>query len=111
MIHTVTPLELASLVAAEDVDMIDVRDLNEWETGYIPGSRLVPLPQFRENPEAYLQRGKTTVFICAKGVRSMAAAKLAERFGYERLYNLEGGTKAWTAHGLALAGTAAAVAA
>jgi rhodanese-related sulfurtransferase len=108
MILTVTPLELASLVAAEDVDMIDVRDLNEWETGYIPGSRLVPLPQFRENPEAHLRPGKTTVFICAKGVRSMAAAKLAERFGYERLYNLDGGTKAWTAHGLGLAAAAVA---
>ena len=99
MIHTVTPLEVAAL---GDVDLIDVRDLNEWEAGYIAGSRLVPLPKFRENPEAYLQRDKPTVFICAKGVRSMAAAKLAERFGYDRLYNLEGGTKAWAASGLPL---------
>ena len=102
MIATVTPPELARLVHAESVDLIDVREPHEWETGYIAGSRLVPLPKFRENPEAYLQRDKPIVFICAKGVRSMAAAKLAERFGYDRLYNLEGGTKAWTAVGLAL---------
>jgi rhodanese-related sulfurtransferase len=42
------------------------------------------------------------VFICAKGVRSLAAAKLADRFGYDRVYNLEGGTKEWARSGLDL---------
>ena len=49
-----------------------------------------------------MSRG-TTVFICAKGVRSMQAAKLAERFGYTELYNLEGGTKEWARLGLPIA--------
>lgn len=99
MVLTATPTELAALKSTPDIDLIDVRDLGEWETGHIPGARLVPLDQFRADPEAALVRGKTLVFICAKGVRSLAAAKLAERFGYERIYNLEGGTKAWAAEG------------
>jgi rhodanese-related sulfurtransferase len=99
MIASLTPVELATLVKVEDVDLIDVREQHEWDTGHIPGARLVPLGDFRADPEKYLQR-RPTVFICAKGVRSMAAAKLAERFGYENLYNLEGGTKEWIALGI-----------
>ncbi|HTR50683.1 MAG TPA: rhodanese-like domain-containing protein [Kofleriaceae bacterium] len=103
MVLTVTPTELVDLIATQTVDLIDVRNPDEWDTGHIPGARLVPLDQFRADPDAALARGVVTVFVCAKGVRSMQAAKLAERFGYERLYNLEGGTKAWASVGLALA--------
>jgi len=43
------------------------------------------------------------VFLCAKGVRSLQAAKLAERFGYPRVYHLEGGMKEWVRSGQAVA--------
>lgn len=102
MVNTVNPTELAELVSTRNVDLIDVRDRSEWDTGYIAGARLVPLEQFRADPDAALVRGTAIVFICAKGVRSMQAAKLAERFGYEHLYNLEGGTKEWARVGLSL---------
>jgi rhodanese-related sulfurtransferase len=100
MVHAITPTDLAQLVATTDVDLIDVREQSEWDAGHIEGARLVPLAQFRADPDAVLVRGRTIVFICAKGVRSMTAAKLAERFGYENLYNLEGGTKEWARVGL-----------
>jgi rhodanese-related sulfurtransferase len=103
MVHTVMPLDLPALIASRDVDLIDVREQHEWDTGHIAGARLVPLERFRADPEAALVRGRTIVFICAKGVRSMAAAKLAERFGYSDVYNLEGGTKEWARVGLPLA--------
>ncbi|HTL31753.1 MAG TPA: rhodanese-like domain-containing protein [Kofleriaceae bacterium] len=95
MVHSISPTELETLIANQVVDLIDVRNPDEWATGHIPGARLVPLDTFRADPDAYLRHGTTIVFICAKGVRSMQAAKLAERFGYESLYNLEGGTKEW----------------
>ena len=85
------------------MDLIDVRDQSEWDTGHLVDARLVPLEQFRADPDAVLVHGTTIVFVCAKGVRSMQAAKLAERFGYENVYNLEGGTKEWARVGLPLA--------
>jgi rhodanese-related sulfurtransferase len=102
MVRTVTPVELAVLVGTETVDVIDVRDPDEWESGHIEGARLVPLERFRADPDAVLSRGAPVVFVCGKGIRSMQAAKLAERFGYDDVYNLEGGTKAWSRVGLAL---------
>jgi rhodanese-related sulfurtransferase len=100
MVLTITPADLAELLSKQAVDMIDVRNQDEWDTGHVEGARLVPLDTFRSDPDAVLVRGKTIVFICAKGVRSMQAAKLAERFGYENVYNLEGGTKEWARLGL-----------
>lgn len=101
MVVTVQPSELAALLTSSpSVDLIDVRNHDEWDGGHIPGARLVPLDVFRADPDAVMTPNTTTVFICAKGVRSMQAAKLAERFGYEKLYNLEGGTKEWARLGL-----------
>ncbi len=95
MVLTIDTAELADLMGREAVDVIDVRDLSEWESGHIAGSRNIPLETLRDDPEEFLVPGKALVFICKKGVRSLAAAKLAERFGYERVHNLDGGMLEW----------------
>lgn len=102
MVQTVTAADLAELVSDQVVDLVDVRDPEEWHAGHIPGARLVPLEQLRADPDAALAHGVATVFICAKGVRSLQAAKLADRFGYQRVYHLEGGTKEWARSGKSL---------
>ena len=102
MVIPVTSPELAALVATTTVDLIDVRDPSEYAEGHLPGARLVPLDVLRRDPDAALVRGSTIVFVCAKGVRSLAAAKLAERFDYDHVYNLEGGTKEWARLGFEL---------
>lgn len=83
----------------ESIELIDVRDMDEWEAGHIDGVRHVPLELFRADPEAVLVGDTTFVFVCATGVR-MQAAKLSERFGYDRVYSLEGGTKESMRRGL-----------
>src|SRR4051812_40021534 len=90
MVLTINPADLAALAATKAVDIVDVRDATEWDAGHIDGARLVPLDQLRADPDAALARDRSIVFVCAKGVRSMQAAKLAERFGYENVFNLEG---------------------
>jgi adenylyltransferase/sulfurtransferase len=99
MVQAVTASDLAELVSGQIVDLVDVRDPDEWQAGHIAGARLVPLEQLRADPDAALAHDVATVFICAKGVRSLQAAKLADRFGYERVYHLEGGTKEWARSG------------
>jgi rhodanese-related sulfurtransferase len=101
MVQTVTPGGLVELAATQPVDLIDVREPGEG-MGSIHGARLLPLDKLRADPKAALSRDRPLVFICAKGVRSMQAAKLAERLGYERIYQLGGGTKEWTRAGMPL---------
>jgi rhodanese-related sulfurtransferase len=111
MVETLSPQAAVEMMSTQTVDVVDVRDDEEWVTGHLPGSRLVPLSRLREDVEAALTRGATIIFVCAKGVRSLTAAKLAERFGYDRLYNLEGGVRAWEAAGFPLIVEARAAAA
>ncbi|MBL9016398.1 MAG: rhodanese-like domain-containing protein [Myxococcales bacterium] len=99
MVETVTSPELAAMV---DVDLVDVRDERDWVAGHVPGSRNIPLETLRADPDAYLAKDRPVAFICARGVRSLTAAKLAERLGYAKIYNLDGGTSAWARAGLAL---------
>jgi rhodanese-related sulfurtransferase len=104
MVLSVTPAELAALIKEQPaIDLVDVRDPEEWIGGHIPGARLIPLAELRADPETHLARGKPIVFVCAKGVRGLQAAKLADRFGYEPVYNLDGGVKEWVRAGFPLA--------
>lgn len=99
MIKTLGPREVEALVAGTDVDIIDVREPKEWATGHLPGARLVPLDQLRAEPEKSLPRDNV-LFVCQKGPRSLAAAKVAERYGLKEIHSLDGGTSAWIKAGL-----------
>jgi rhodanese-related sulfurtransferase len=101
MVEMLTPADVAELLSKQNIDVVDVRDEAEWVAGHIPGSRVIPLDTLRTDPEAMLGK-KPILFVCARGVRSLNAAKLAERLGFENIYNLEGGTSAWTKAGFAL---------
>lgn len=96
--HTISPAELQSLLST-DVDIVDVREPDEWKTGHVPGARLVPLQLLQADPWGALPNDPV-VFVCAKGGRSAKAAALAEEIGRAVVYNLNGGTDAWRAAGL-----------
>ena len=100
MSKTLGPHEMEALVAAGDVDIVDVRSAAEFASGHVPGARLVPLDELRANPKAALPRDHV-VFVCAKGMRSVTAAKIAEEErGLTDVYSLDGGTLAWATAGL-----------
>src|SRR5262249_30389990 len=88
-------------ISGGGVEVVDVREPKEWTTGHLPGARHVPLDRLRANPKTALPRDGV-IFVCAAGVRSQAAAKLAEANGLTRLYNLAGGTRGWASAGLPL---------
>jgi rhodanese-related sulfurtransferase len=101
MIRAITPQQAKELMAAGQLDVVDVREPAEWSRGHLPGSRLVPLGRLRANASGLLPRDGI-IFVCAAGVRSQTAARLAEALGRRDLYNLTGGTRAWASAGLEL---------
>lgn len=101
----VSPAELNALLAS-GLDIVDVREPSEWQTGHIPGARLMPLGRVLADPRQALPRDGV-VLVCARGGRSRQAAELADGLGYQQVASLDGGTEAWRAAGLPLDGVAA----
>src|SRR6185295_19154943 len=97
----VTPQEAHDLVARGALEMVDVREVDEWTQGHVPGARHVPLARLRSDPSAALGNGGI-IFICAAGVRNETAARLAAASGISNIYSLSGGTRGWARAGLPL---------
>jgi sulfur-carrier protein adenylyltransferase/sulfurtransferase len=91
----ITPVELADRLLAGDVDLIDVREPNEWDIGHIPGARLIPLGDF---PAAIwtLSRTRDIVVQCRSGARSGKAVRQLQAAGFTRVKNLAGGILRWS---------------
>ncbi len=101
MIQSISAAQAHDLTLGGAVDIVDVRDPSEWSSGHIPGARLVPLEQLRANPRATLTRDNV-LFVCAAGMRSQTAARIAASLGLKSIYNLSSGTRGWAKAGFAL---------
>jgi rhodanese-related sulfurtransferase len=82
----------------------DVRDVPEWLSGHMAAARHVSLTRLRTGAKALLPRDNV-IFVCAAGQRSNMAAQLAIAAGLTKVYNLEGGTRAWAKAGFELVRT------
>jgi len=74
--------------------LLDVRQPNEYESGHIPGAKLIPLPDLTDRL-AEIDPQKPALVYCAIGGRSRVAAQMLSGKGFRAVYNLSGGFKAW----------------
>lgn len=98
MIRTISANDAEALIAEGNLDLVDVREPQEYAEGHLPGARLTPLGKLKENFAA-AKIGPRVLFVCAKGGRSHSAAELAVANGIEQVWSLEGGTSRWIAEG------------
>ncbi|HEY5824848.1 MAG TPA: rhodanese-like domain-containing protein [Cyclobacteriaceae bacterium] len=99
---TLTPEAFQSqLQATPDAVLLDVRTLEEVQSGRIKGEVNFDFkaPEFDLLIKG-LDKTKPYFVYCASGVRSGKAADQMKEEGFEKVYTLEGGLKAWKAAGL-----------
>ena len=94
-----TAPQLADLLRAETVQIVDVRGPGETAEGTIPGAKLVPLAVLVEVMDS-LDNSAPTVVYCASGYRSAVAASVLRCAGFDDVSDLLGGYTAWAAAGL-----------
>ena len=94
----ITPKAASEMLADDSVQLIDVRNQDEWDAGHVPGATLIPVDDLFNRMDE-LDGDKKLLFICAMGVRSALACEMAAAFEYTNLYNIEGGTGAWADDG------------
>jgi sulfur-carrier protein adenylyltransferase/sulfurtransferase len=88
--------ELASDRAGAGLVLIDVREPREFNTRHLEGACNIPLGELARRL-GELSDGRTPVFMCRSGRRSLTACALAVRAGIEAPAHLEGGLLAWAA--------------
>jgi len=74
--------------------LLDVRQPEEYETGHIPGSMLIPLGEL-EARQGELDRNKKIITYCRSGHRSIAAAIALCGLGFDGVQHLDGGILGW----------------
>jgi phage shock protein E len=90
---------VASLKGQEDVLVLDVREVNEYEAGHIPGVTLIPMGEVA-NRLNEIPKDQTVIVTCRSGNRSGQVADYLRQNGYTNIHNMEGGIVAWEAAGL-----------
>lgn len=83
-----------------EVELIDVREPDEYLDGHVPGAKLIPLGTVPVRTSE-LDKGKTQYVICKVGGRSAQAAEFLISQGFDAV-NIAGGTMAWLEAGLAV---------
>ncbi|TMM26584.1 MAG: MBL fold metallo-hydrolase [Actinobacteria bacterium] len=90
--------ELESLVEQDAVEVVDVRETDERDEGYIPGSRHIPYRIVRAFSEE-LENGRPVVTICSSGARAGVAASVLVAEGVNARPVLDGGVDDWEKRG------------
>ena len=94
--ETVTPQEALQMFNAGLAYGIDVREIDEWNSGHFELFTLSPLSEFES---AVLPTDKPIIFICRSGNRSGKACDAVEPTGL-KVMNMTGGMLAWQEAGL-----------
>jgi rhodanese-related sulfurtransferase len=89
----------------ENFVIIDLRTDGEYEQGHLEGAR--SMNYYATNFQrmvSTLDREATILLYCRKGIQSRLALRAFRKWGFSRLFALEGGIDAWVEAGLPLTG-------
>jgi rhodanese-related sulfurtransferase len=98
-VHDLVAEEVAAGIAQGRYLLIDVREPNEVAVEAYPDAVVLPLSTF-DPAEIPDPQGKTVVFACRSGKRSVTASLAAQAGGKPYDSHLAGGMLAWKAAGL-----------
>lgn len=94
------PADVAALIEAGEIELIDVRQPYEWDAGRIAGARHVEVNDLTAAAQS-VPKDRKIVFYCRGGSRSGMAAEAYSQAGFDA-HNMAGGLSAWVDQGMPL---------
>lgn len=86
----------ARLDKGDMLTVIDVRTKEEYASGHVPGSILIPFDEIKAKADQLPQDKNTEIVVyCRSGRRSAIAADTLIALGYNRIYDM-GAISSWT---------------
>ncbi len=93
-VKEITPEELLEKIEkGEKLQIIDVREVDEWNAGHIKQAKLIPLG-FLPHRVDELDKETPIVMVCRSGARSHMATQYVTDLGFDAA-NMVGGMLAW----------------
>ena len=95
----ISEVDVRTFIAAhaDGAHVLDVREPHEYESGHVPGARLVPLSTVPDVAHE-LPLGSPIYVICQSGSRSRVAARHLAQIGHD-VRSVIGGTSGWVGAG------------
>lgn len=94
--HDIDCAEIETLRAEGDLLIFDTRDPNSYARGHLDGAQPVSDAAIKQLMKSR-QRERPVLVYCYRGNSSRDICQFIAGFGYNRVYNLTGGWKAWEA--------------
>ena len=82
----------------KDYIILDVRTQEEYDSGYLKDSILIPVDDLEERINE-VPRGKPIIVYCRSGRRSARAAEILLNNGFSPVYDMQGGIEKWKSDG------------
>jgi rhodanese-related sulfurtransferase len=89
---------LEKFKVGDDFQLIDVREIDEYEEIHIPNAINIPMSEIQSRMDE-ITEDKPVVFVCRTGNRSAMVGDLFSANGYEDVYNLLEGIVGWMRRG------------
>lgn len=83
-----------SYIGKDDVQIVDVRGLTEYESGHIEGADHIFVGTLQDNLHK-IDKNKQVVIHCQAGDRSSVAYSVLAKNGFKNVKNFSGGMKEW----------------
>ena len=87
--------EFKEIIAAPDVQLVDVRTAEEYNAGHIPGSINIDVLKGHEELAATLDPERPVALYCRSGRRSENAGWVLEKAFFKNVVDLKGGYNEW----------------
>ena len=95
-VKELSSVEALQLINHKSALVLDVREEDEFKTGHVLNSKLIPLGKLRERiGELERYHDQPILVVCRSGQRSTAAFAVLGEQGFRQVYNLKGGVLAW----------------
>jgi len=85
----------------QDVVFIDVRTPGEYQSGHVPGAKLIPVQMLARRLNE-VPKDKQVIVYCESGVRAARAAEILVGHGYRRVQSMKASMRGWRDAGLPL---------
>jgi hydroxyacylglutathione hydrolase len=90
-VESVVRMTVDELAERDDVQLLDVRELAEWDAGHVPGSLHTPYHDLGRALPDGLDEERPIAVLCNSGPRAAVAASLLKRYGYDDVIHVVDG--------------------